>query len=124
MKATVNNNQGFTLIEIMAVLIIMGIIIGIIGLKMFSLTDTAVQRTVDLTVSELNSRENLTWQQTNLNTTGYTNDNDLFNMVDYTSGNINWNNIGILGGILTTDIGGIWLNRTPSDKGQAGRWYR
>jgi len=122
LKATVNNNQGFTLIEIMAVLIIMGIIIGIIGLKMFSITDTANQRTTELTVSELNSRENLTWHQTNLSTTGYTNDNDLFNMVDYTSGNINWDNIGILGGTLITDIGGVWVNRTPSNKDQPGKW--
>lgn len=124
MKATVDNNQGFTLIEIMAVLIIMGIIIGVIGLKMFSFTDTARQRAVDTTVSELNGREKLTWHKANLSIIGYTNDTDIFNMIDYTSGNISWNDIGISGGTLTTDGGGVWLNRTPSNKDQPGRWSK
>lgn len=122
LKATVDNNQGFTLIEIMAVLIIMGIIIGTIGLKMFSFTDTANYRATEVSVSELNAREKLTWHKANLSTTGYTNDTDIFNMVDYTSGNIHWSNIGILGGTLTTDGGSVWLSRTPSNKGQPGSW--
>jgi len=124
LKATVRNNQGFTLIEIMAVLIIMGIIIGVIGLKMISFTDTAKQRAVDTTVSELNGREKLTWHKANLSTIGYINDTDIFNMIDYTSGNIYWNSIGILGGELTTDGAGVWINRTPSNKGQPGSWSK
>ena len=124
MKATVNNNQGFTLIEIMAVLIIMGIIIGTIGLKMFSFTDTASHRAIEVSVAELNAREKLTWHKVNLSTTGYINDVSIFNMIDYTSGNIHWNNIGILGGTLTTDGVDVWINRTPSNKEQPGGWSK
>ena len=124
MKATVSNNQGFTLIEIMAVLIIMGIIIGVIGLKMFSFTDKASYRAIESSIAELNAREKLTWHKVNLSITGYTNDTNIFNMVDYTSGNIHWNSIDILGGELTNNRIDIWVNRTPSNKNQPGSWSK
>ena len=60
------NEKGFTLIEMLAVLIILGIIVTIAATKIINLDSNASDRVVDLAIEELTVREKLTWSNCKL----------------------------------------------------------
>ena len=61
MKSILKNKQGFTLIEIMAVLVIMGVMGSVLVSKINDITGTADLRALDTGIAELNAREMLYW---------------------------------------------------------------
>lgn len=91
MKRNVLRDQrGFTLVEIIAVLILLGILAAVAVPRYMDLTANAELRAIQAGVAELNGRENMTWANHKLSTTTYADDTAI--------------NTAVLG-VMDTDLG-------------------
>jgi len=131
MKSLLENKQGFTLIEIMAVLVIMGVMASVAVSKMNDITGTAELRALKTGIVELNVRETLYWTNAKFAPGGGWSGNGGDNFV--------WNTMMV----LNTDLGSEYswtappteaggelsfssqsrnLNRAASTNTTSGRW--
>ncbi len=120
----INNQKGFTLIELTSVLIIMGVMVSVVIQKFDLLSDNASITALQAGVGELKSRETVTWFKIKLSDTGYTNDGDVYNAVDKDIGQeYSWNPGPLIsGGRLHFKSQSVNLNRVPSTPNSPGSW--
>lgn len=83
MRERLNNQEGFTLVEIIAVLILLGILAAVAVPKYIDLTTNAQIRALQAGIAELNGRENMVWANIKLSDTGWTTDAALILDADY-----------------------------------------
>ena len=119
-----SNSKGFTLIELIAVMAILGIVTALTVKKVVAISFTAEQNTLIQGLAELNAREKLTWTKIKLGDHGYQNDEAVWNAMDFKLGErYSWNTPpDINGGTLHFGSRSVILKRCASKKEDAGRW--
>jgi prepilin-type N-terminal cleavage/methylation domain-containing protein len=119
------NQKGFTLIELISIMIILGVLGSIAVRKYENLTHTASERVLATAVKELNVRESLIWTNIKISSGGYTNDADVYKALNTNLGKkLKWNpgpDIG--GGTLHCESASCALTRTPSSATAAAKWH-
>jgi prepilin-type N-terminal cleavage/methylation domain-containing protein len=118
------NQKGFTLIELISVMIIMGVVASVSIQKFDILSETASQQALYLGIKELNIRESLTWTNLKISNTGYTADDELYPLIDTDlGGGYKWNpGPTISGGTLYFRAYSKTLTRIPSTEKSAAKW--
>ncbi len=119
------NQQGFTLIEMISVMIIMGVVASVAIQKFDMLSDTAAEQALNIGVKELNIRESLSWSNLKISSTGWTDDNETFAAVDTDLGTDYSSNPGptVDGGTLNFRSKPKVLDRDHSTLASAGNWH-
>jgi MSHA pilin protein MshA len=123
------DQEGFTLVEIIAILIIFGILAAVAVPKVTDLERNIKIKAIEAAVSELNSRESLAWAEVKVSATGYdetTGDQEVWNRLDLKLGN------EYKGFSPTIDGGGTIIykgevfpvSRTPSTRARPAVWTR
>ena len=117
------NCNGFTLIELVAVLIVMSVTATIAIRKVIALDSTATQKSIECAVAELNSRERLLWSRVRVSSTSWINDAQVCAELDTILGpDFSWILIAPEGGTLSYRGSQAHLERKPSTESESGRW--
>jgi len=121
-----DNSRGFTLIEIIAVLVILGVLSAVAVPRFIDVAANADQRSLDLGVAELNQRESLVWANIMLSDSGWSSDAVTFGQMDVDLGSgYQWPSAAAAGGgTLRFGSASAVLTRAPSTSLSAGRWSR
>ena len=125
MKFCSADQKGFTLIELISVMIIMSVMASVAVKKLDLVTGTATDQVLQEAVKELNIRESLTWTNIKLSSTGWTNDGDVFSAMDTNLGaDFVWTaGPAVSGGTLRfRSTATVALNRISSTTSSMGSW--
>ena len=116
--------RGFTLIEIILVLVILAIIASFAVPRMIDVEKNTTQKVIQTIIPELNSREILMWAKIKNSGIGWIDDENLFSLTNYDLGpDYLWKSTAeIDGGKLYFKGEEIKLDRTASTAGSPGNW--
>jgi len=117
--------QGFTLIEVMAVIVIMGILASVAIHRFDSLTSGAEHTALRTAIRELNVRETLVWTNIKLGSDVWVGDPVVWAQLDPNiDGGYEWSpGPSISGGTLHFRSQFVQLTRTQSTRSAAARWF-
>ena len=118
------NQKGFTLIELISIMIIMSVMSSVAVKRLDLLSGTATDQIMQEAIKELNVREHLTWIDIKLSSTNWTNDAETFAQVNTSLGaDFVWTaGPNASGGTLNFRSQSIALTRTPSTISSMGSW--
>ena len=128
MMKLLTGEKGFTLVELIAVMVILSVLAAVAIPRYMSLDESARQRAIEAGISELNGRETLIWSNIKITRSGYTDDATLFPILDTTlGGDYSW-----IGGSPAKDGGTLRfqtsvtasLKRTESSDIRPGYWEK
>ena len=119
------NKKGFTLIEVVAVMVIMSVMASLSIKKLDLVSHTATDRVIENGLRELNTRETLVWAKIKLSDGGWVNDADLFSELDTNLGHeFQWTaKPTATGGTLQFRSKSIALTRSASSNVSVGSWH-
>jgi prepilin-type N-terminal cleavage/methylation domain-containing protein len=120
----ISNKRGFTLVEVVAVMVIMSVMVSLGAKKLDLLSHTAAAQVLEQGLRELNTRETLTWTKIKLSDSGWINDTNVFAELDTNLGHeFEWTvEPNITGGTLRFRSKSIPLTRMASSSLAVGRW--
>ena len=125
-NAFLTNRAGFSLVELVAVIVILSILAAIVMSRYIDLDANARQRAIDAGVAELNGREGMVWSRIKISPTGYQDDLITFNAVDKNLGHdYIWTGApDPSGGEIRFGVTGapVFLSRAKSTEWHPGRW--
>jgi prepilin-type N-terminal cleavage/methylation domain-containing protein len=124
----IGREKGFTLLEIIAAMVILSILASIAIPRYISLDESAKQKGLDAGIAELNGRETLTWSNEKISVSGWVSDEKTFRSVETFLGDeYDWGTDEPTqsGGTLTfKDSAPVNLSRVESTLEHPGSWSR
>ena len=126
-KKILLNNRGFTLIEIIAVMVILGVLAAVAVPRYVDLEDNARQKGIGTVISEINAREHLTWADAKISTSGFVSDEKIFGKINYDiDPNFAWasGDPTIAGGNIVFKGESVTLSRSASTYLKSAVWRR
>jgi prepilin-type N-terminal cleavage/methylation domain-containing protein len=118
------NTDGFTLIELIAVMVILSVWSAVVVKKVVAITDTSERNALVQGVVELNTRESLTWFNIKMTNIGYESDEKVWEIIDKNLGSeYTWTSGPTrAGGELQFGSQSFALTRNESTKESPGSW--
>jgi prepilin-type N-terminal cleavage/methylation domain-containing protein len=118
------SSSGFTLVEIICVLVMLAVLASIAAPRMMDLDTNASLQALRSSAAELNSRESLTWVQVKLSETGWVDDASLFLQVNTNLGSeYRWGSGAVVsGGTVHFKSQSLTMEREASSPVKAGKW--
>ncbi len=127
-NVSITSQAGFSLIEIIAVLVIVSVLAAIAVPRYIDLDAHARLRAIDAGVAELNGREGLAWSNIKISPTGYQDDATMFGAYDKNLGADYFWTVGpnTSGGTLKFGLNGeeVVLIRSQSTDLRPGHWSK